>query len=233
MPPMRTFSNWNSRSPKSEEQIEPYRKYFFICEGANTECYYFKHLIDNRKILGLHPLIDIRYVEKENPGDSYVGKLIDTADKLKEDKTISFVKSHDQIIIVFDYDIFQGYENSKFNELFKGKDEYIKAISNPKFELFLLLHFENTYEDKIKNNEQKILSRDKVEGQKRYIDIALIPYIDGINPKKNIDIGKVAAKINIAIEQEKLINQDITKCENNVTCNIGQVIEMIKADTCK
>lgn len=41
MSPVRSYTNWNSRSTDYEKQIEPYRKYFFICEGANTETWYF------------------------------------------------------------------------------------------------------------------------------------------------------------------------------------------------
>ena len=40
MAPVRSYTNWNSRTTDEEEQIEPYRKYFFICEGANTETWY-------------------------------------------------------------------------------------------------------------------------------------------------------------------------------------------------
>ncbi len=32
MAPVRSYTNWNSRTTDEEEQIEPYRKYFFICE---------------------------------------------------------------------------------------------------------------------------------------------------------------------------------------------------------
>ena len=46
MAPVRSYTNWNSRTTDEEEQIEPYRKYFFICEGANTETWYFKKLIE-------------------------------------------------------------------------------------------------------------------------------------------------------------------------------------------
>lgn len=62
--PIHTYTNWNSRSADLEEQVEPYRKYFFIYEGANTETFYFRKLIDLRKQLGIHPLIDIRLWEK-------------------------------------------------------------------------------------------------------------------------------------------------------------------------
>ena len=48
----------------SQEPIAPYQKFFFICEGANTEVFYFKELINLRKELSIHPLIDICLLEK-------------------------------------------------------------------------------------------------------------------------------------------------------------------------
>ena len=59
MPPIRTYTDWNKRPSDREDKIEPFRKYVFICEGANTEVWYFQKLIDIRKRLGIHPLIDI------------------------------------------------------------------------------------------------------------------------------------------------------------------------------
>ena len=41
---------------------------------------------------------------------------------------------------------------------------------------------------------------------------------------------ELAKKIDIAIEQEKKINEDIHKCKGQVTCNIGKIIEQIKND---
>jgi len=86
MPPIRTYSNWNSRSTKDDAQIEPYRHYYFICEGKNTEKWYFEKLIDIRKELSIHSKIDIVYLEKteehENLSDPM--KLIKFADEYSE-----------------------------------------------------------------------------------------------------------------------------------------------------
>lgn len=90
MAPVRSYTNWNNRSTDQEEQREPYRKYFFICEGANTETWYFRKLIDIRKTLNIHPLIDIRLLEKtEKDRDiSFPRKLIAFAESPKENKDI-------------------------------------------------------------------------------------------------------------------------------------------------
>lgn len=103
MAPVRSYTNWNSRTTDEEEQIEPYRKYFFICEGANTETWYFKKLIDIRKELNIHPLIDIRLLEKTE-GDrdiSFPRRLIEFAENQKENPEIAFDKERDKMIVVF------------------------------------------------------------------------------------------------------------------------------------
>ena len=52
----------------------------------------------------------------------------------------------------------------------------------------------------------------------------------GINPKKNSAIGELAKNIEIAIEQEKKINEDIHQCKGQITCNIGRIIDDIRND---
>lgn len=61
MAPVRSYYNWNQRKSDTNEAIEPYRKYFFICEGANTETWYFEKLVDYKKELGINPNIDILF----------------------------------------------------------------------------------------------------------------------------------------------------------------------------
>lgn len=90
--PVRSYSNWNQRPSDQMEQVEPYQKFFFICEGANTEVFYFKKLIDLRKKLGIHPLIDICLLEKieEDRTVSYPLQLYAFAQKQKKNPDINF-----------------------------------------------------------------------------------------------------------------------------------------------
>lgn len=43
MPPIHEYSNWNLRSADTLEEIEPLRKFVFICEGSKTEDYYLRN----------------------------------------------------------------------------------------------------------------------------------------------------------------------------------------------
>ncbi len=62
---------------------------------------------------------------------------------------ISFDRERDKMIIVFDADIFEEKVQDYDEVVALGEAENILAVSNPAFELFLLLHFENAYEEKI------------------------------------------------------------------------------------
>ena len=99
---------------------------------------------------------------------------------------------------------------------------------NPAFELFLLLHYENSYEDDIEPNAKQIIQNEK-DGHQTFIYKLLLART-GINPKKNSAIGELAKNIEIAIEQEKKINEDIHQCRGQITCNIGRIIDEIRKD---
>ena len=109
MAPVRNYSNWNKRTYDQKEQIEPYKKFFFICEGANTEVFYFKRLIDLRKQLGIHALIDLCLLEKtEKDKDiSHPKRLLEFAQEQKKNAEISFDEERDQMILVIDADIYE------------------------------------------------------------------------------------------------------------------------------
>lgn len=230
MAPVKSYTNWNSRATDEEEQIEPYRKYFFICEGANTETWYFKKLIDIRKSLNIHPLIDIRLLEKteEDKDISFPRKLIAFAESQKDNKEIAFDKERDKMIVVFDADIFETKVQDFDDVISEGEKNNILAVSNPAFELFLLLHFENSYEQEILPNQEKIIKNEK-EGNQTFIYKLLLSKT-GINSKKNSRIGELAEKVDIAIMQEKKMNENIHDCKGKITCNIGKIIESIRMD---
>lgn len=225
--PIHTYTNWNSRPSDNEEQIEPFRKYIFICEGANTETFYFERLIDSRKQLGIHPLIDMRLWEKTE-GDrdiSFAKNLYAFAEAQKNNPDNAFDPDRDKMVIVFDGDIFeekvQGYD-----DLIKSIEKNdIAAVTNPAFELFLILHIDESFEQYIRGHESEFLSKDD-NGKYSYAN-KVLHEITGINAKKNPEIGKLADSIRIAIKQEKCINQDVHNLKGNVSSNIGKIIEDI------
>ena len=145
----------------------------------------------------------------------------------KEQKSLSeneFDLDRDKMIIVFDGDIFeekvQGYD-----ELISAIEENdIAAVSNPGFELFLLLHIDGSYEKYIKGHEDDFLTM--VDGKYACAYNALLE-ATGMNAKKNVNIGNLAENVMIAIKQEKFVNQDIHQIKGKISSNIGLIIEGI------
>lgn len=228
MAPVRSYYNWNQRKSDTNEAIEPYRKYFFICEGANTETWYFEKLVDYKKELGINPNIDIRFLEKTQQDKNiyFPRRLIEFAEEQKLNSDISFDAEMDRMIIVFDADIFEE-KVKDFDEVVAfGENNNILGISSPAFELFLLLHYKDAYEKYIKPNEKEIISNEKV-GNQRYIR-NLFTQVSGINPKKNKSIGELVKQVDFAIVEECKINEDIHQCSGQVTCNIAKIINDIR-----
>lgn len=229
MAPVRNYSNWNKRTYDQKEQIEPYKKFFFICEGANTEVFYFKRLIDLRKQLGIHALIDLCLLEKteKDKNISHPKRLLEFAQEQKKNDEISFDEERDQMILVIDADIYEK-KPQEYEQLLAQAEAYhdTLAVTNPAFELFLLLHYENSYQTDILPHADEILQNQKENGR-RFIS-QLFSKKSGMNSKKNPKIGTLAKNIDIAIAQEKHLNQNPHKCNGTLTCNIGKLIEEIK-----
>lgn len=154
MAPVRSYYNWNQRKSDTNEAIEPYRKYFFICEGANTETWYFEKLVDYKKELGINPNIDIRFLEKtqQDKNISFPRRLIEFAEEQKLNSDISFDAEMDRMIIVFDADIFE--------EKVKDFDEVV-AFGEIIYLVYLILHLNCFYFCIIKMLMRNILNQMK------------------------------------------------------------------------
>lgn len=155
--------------------------------------------------------------------------MIKFAEKQKKITENDFDIKHDKMIIVFDTDIYRTKPEVYQTILELAGADNILAVTNPSFELFLLLHYENTVNDIVIPEREQIIENRK-EGKRRYITKRFTD-ISGMNPKENSAIGDLAVYIDIAIEQERLLNQDITNAVGDVTCNIGKVIEDIRKDS--
>lgn len=228
MAPVRSYENWHIRKSDQEPAVDSYSKYYFIAEGANTEKFYFEKLIDERKRLGFKDTIEIRFLEKteDDRNISYPAHLIRFAEKLKQNGEIEFDDKQDKMVVIFDADIFEK-KVCNYQELLRDKSpNSIYAITNPAFELFLLLHIENSFEEMISPNYYLILQNHKVQGRTPVYNMLLEK--TGMNAKHNPNIGKLALKIDVAIEQEKKINQDISDCKGKLTSNIAQIISGIR-----
>ena len=106
--------------------------------------------------------------------------------------------------------------------------DLIYAVTNPSFELFLLLHFEDAYSRWIKPNEKEILTPAKT-AQKSFV-CSLFSKVSGMNSKKNPRVALLADRVLQAIREEKHVNRNVRLTRGKVTSPVGLVIESIMAD---
>ena len=105
------------------------------------------------------------------------------------------------------------------------EEKDIAAVTNPGFELFLILHIRGSYERNIKGHETEFLSMDEKGKYSHAYNV--LRGLTGKNAKTNSRIGELADNVLIAVAQEKMINQDIRQLKGNVSSNVGKIIEDI------
>lgn len=221
------YKNWNIRPSDCEDMIPFYKRMYFLCEGANTEKFYFEKFIDKLHELGVPSTIEVIYLEKteEIKDMSFPAHLIEYANQLVNNKTIVFEEG-DTIFVIFDADIYQRKITTFEEDLAKCANGVEIGVTNPNFELFLLLHQKDAYKTIIYPRLEDLLKDEYLGSNSLTRQLVLEHY--GINPKTNKKgVEKIVEDIYTAIKEEKNINQDIEKCIDNVTSNIGQIIESI------
>ena len=142
--PQRTRSRLRRRRPSREE----YPLYLIVCEGAVTERQYF----DDLRVLLRIP-IHFKFITGASPA-TLVQKA--AAEKKKPN-------DFDDIWVLFDIDNHPNVPNAKQ----QARDNDLKvAISNPCFELWALLHFQDQHAY-IERNDLRRLLREHVPGYEK------------------------------------------------------------------
>ncbi|MDP6356938.1 MAG: RloB family protein [Planctomycetota bacterium] len=105
------------------------------CEGAQTEPEYFKGL----RARLYNPKLHVEVLEREDPSQSSPGAVIQMLDEFRRDYSI---RAGDQLWLVIDKDRWTNASLSQVAQECEQKG-YSLVLSNPCFELWLLLHFED------------------------------------------------------------------------------------------
>ena len=116
-----------------------------------------------------------------------------------------------------------------YDELIQKTEEHnLVGVTNPGFEVFLLLHISGFYENNVLGHEEQFLSKDDRE-RFRY-PYELLLNLTGMKVKRNPRIGELAENILVVIDQEKNINSNIHDVKGKLTSNLASTIEMIIKD---
>lgn len=231
MSPLREFKSLTARY-EEDIKIEPLRRYYLIFEGANTERKYFQGIDNYRKELGINNHIELVILHKEGEISSFSHpiKLLELIEEKKKSlkRDGKFDKAIDRFIIVFDRDSYEKSEDYiSFVE--KASAYNILAVTSPCFELWLILHYEDAVEKHVVPNKDRLFDNEKVSRSHTFTS-RLFSEISGVNPKSGSFFNKLKGGINLAIEQERLLEQDILRMATENGSNVGILIEQLRED---
>ena len=215
-----------SKLERTSLGLNPKSKYYIIPEGEKTEIQYFLGIRDNAREININSLIEVIPIENDDEelGQSHPIRKITNFNEDIENNKFLYDKEIDKVCFIIDRDP-QNFSEQQYDNFLKMcKDYNYKVyVSNPTFELFLLLH-----DDKIFDiDKTAMLENRRVSNSKRFLEVKLSE-IFGCN-KKNINFEKFKVNIKKAINNEKQFEEDLINLKHNLGSNVGTLLdEMIE-----
>lgn len=149
--------------------------------------------------------------------------LANNFERYFEAQDVTYSPSVDSLNMVIDRDR-ESFTEKQYDEVisFCNKNNVNLYVSNPNFELWLLMHF-----DEIENEDNNVLFENKKVNNsgRRYIERRL-HNICGYR-KNYVPFDKLHNKIKDAIKREKNYCEDIIKLKDALGTNIGILVEKI------
>ena len=193
---MRIKNEFGKRAIESESQDTKEVYLISIAGEGKTEEQYFDgiHNLDSSDI------IKVERLEKKDRTDtkSHPNHVIELLDERKEYWQEHGIEAN-ELWMVVDRDK-QNVSEEQLNAIIDKckKEGYNLALSNPAFELWLLMHISDLKE----YSKEDLLNNEKVNNTRRFIDKELSTILGGYN-KKNLKFENFEAKIKDAILNAK------------------------------
>lgn len=227
-------------------EMEDTKKYYFVFEGSNTEVDYFKGIEKYSKELEISNFIKLIILEKDESISTHSDpkRLLHEARRTKEEliQTKDFDEEIDKFVLVFDRDSFKPVDKKRqeyLDFINEAEKDAILAVTNPCFEIWLLLHFDKVTMDgletetleALKINDEKFRQNLKVSNKHTFTS-NVFSKTAGTNPKSNLNFNNLLDKIQNAIEKEKseILEKDLVKMVDKLGSNIGLLIEQLRID---
>ena len=136
---------------------------------------------------------------------------------------VTYEEGYDKICLIADRDK-QSFKEDQYDYVVKTCKEkgYNFYISNPCFEFWLLLH----YDEILDMDREKLLTNPKEtpRAKKRFLEKQLSSLMEGYN-KNNLQFSKIVDKVSVAIKNEKQFCENIEELKTELGCNIGLLIK--------
>ncbi|WP_160559410.1 RloB family protein [Parablautia muri] len=248
----------NLRIPKSynfeneSESVEPRIKFYCVSEGATEESYFYG--VRNNKVeLNIKNDVYIEVIEKQKGQETLshpmqlvnaclfqMGRIDAEGNQIPEDKWKEnckwddFDMQADCVCVIFDRD-YRKLEESLDTIFDLCNQHRIKVImSNPNFELWLLMHFPNLeqYSPKMLLDNKKNLRHqlfDDASTNKKYLEILVSKNAEGYSKGSKIRFERFLPFVDRAIGQAKIYSEDIKSLVDNLGTSMGRLMEEMRS----
>lgn len=225
--------------------------FYCVSEGPTEESYLYG-LRNNKKELQIRNNVIIQIIEKteENKTFSYPLQLVNAClynmGCIKEDGTKiprcewndnckweGYKREIDKVCVLFDRD-FRGLETVLPNLIHICQEYGIEIVmSNPNFELWLLMHFPNIekYDKEVLKRNQKNLNYQidrKASKKKKFLEIEVGKSARGYTKGSKIKFERFIGGIDLAIEQASLFEEEIEGLVDKIGTTMGKLIKKMR-----
>lgn len=168
----------------------------------------------------------IQYLNKE----SEVIHIVEDISEIIKVSVITYAEGFDRICLIVDRDrnsFLALPDNNQYEYVLKKCREkgFGFYVTNPCFEFWLLLHFEQLPE----LDREMLLENPKVSAKRRYTEQMLRKVMKGYH-KSNYDAEFFMDKIDTAIENAKAFCNDIQLLQDEIGSNLGELILAMKGN---
>ncbi|MDE7267343.1 MAG: RloB family protein [Lachnospiraceae bacterium] len=166
----------------------------------------------------------IEYLNQESDIENIV---IDISEIIKS-TVITYAEGFDKVCLIVDRDkesFLAAPANNQYEYVLKKCKEkgFGFYVTNPCFEFWLLLHFEQVFE----LDKNKLLENSKVTTKRRYTEHELRKFLKGYT-KSNYDAELLIEKIDTAIKNAEMFCNDIQRLQDEVGSNLGDLITYLR-----
>ena len=215
-------------------KLDPYKNYYLSVEGTKTEPIYLRHVINKRRDLGINHQIELVPLERtdNDEGRTQPDELLDIIIKFRKERIESGEDSQqdDEYYVMFDKDSFKNEidpNKSYFEFINKAKEAGIKLIvTNPCFELWLILHIEHSYQRYILPKYRQLLKNRKINSTDT-VASRMFKDVFGYSSKSYVS-QYIIDNTDIAIKQSDLfISQNIYEFDKKLGETVSSFIKEI------
>ena len=159
-----------------------------------------------------------------------IKNILDLLPQVIESFYITYDKNYDRICCIFDRDK-KSFNSRQYDAVLKicQKNGFSLCISNPCFEFWLLMHFEEVIEIE-KSEKEALLENKKVNG-KNYAHLQLKAIAKNYNisfEKSNYNAAFFIERLDIALTNIKIFSEDNQHLKNELGSSVGALIRELK-----